>query len=389
MRGILVFDFLSHEKMHHPFNEAYLRMLCAAFPHDAVAFHARAGHTAALSSRFTAADQVQFHSIQPFTVPFGFSPHNPLAGRIAAWRCWRSMREAMSGPNPRLVSVLGFDANLLSVLRRAWARRSDAVLHLVLHNHLAGAARWRSRNPLIRSFDLVSGLRQALPPKVRLIALELGIREAATRLIPEIAGSIDTLEHPVLRSEWATASPPSRDDSMLRIAFLGHASLDKGFGHFASWARDGLRADLEFHAIGLASNEKIDFRGLARAPSPHSLGREEYMAALQGCDIVCLPLSPLYDYVASGSVIDAISGLKPIFSIRNGSLAAMEAKYGPFGYLAENVEDLRTAILGLDRNALKTQWSTWIDALDRMRAARLPEALAADYRGAVSGSEDL
>jgi hypothetical protein len=34
MPTVAVFDFLSHEFMYHPFNEAYLRLLRAAFPAD-------------------------------------------------------------------------------------------------------------------------------------------------------------------------------------------------------------------------------------------------------------------------------------------------------------------------------------------------------------------
>ena len=50
-REIALFDFISHETMHLPFNEEYLRVLRAAFPGARIVFRARAGHAANLKPR--------------------------------------------------------------------------------------------------------------------------------------------------------------------------------------------------------------------------------------------------------------------------------------------------------------------------------------------------
>ena len=387
MAKIVVFDFLSHEFMHHPFNEGYLRTLRAAFPEDRIEFHARQGHTDRLAKRFVAADRIEFHPCQPFTVPFGLSRHNPLGGRIAGQHCWRTVIESVAGNDLRMAAVLGVDANLYATFAARWPTISAKPLHMILHNHVAEAMRWRSRNPLLRAFDLRTVMRRKLPTNVRLVALDLGIRDAIVTEAPVLAPSIETLEHPVLESEWAPECLAARDDAPLRVAFVGHASAGKGFDLFVEWARRYARPGLEFRAIGIASPQALamDLSSLARPPAAHLESRPEFVAALAACDLVCLPLPPRsYEYVASGSVIDAIAALKPLFSIRNRTLDAITAKYGAIGHLAETAEALGQVIGRLDRRSFTAQRDHWRANLIRLRAARRPEALAPAYAACVA-----
>src|SRR5579859_7196367 len=93
LREIALFDFISHEAMHLPFNEEYLRVLRAAFPADRIVFRARAGHVANLKPRVADLGGIEFEACEPMTPPFGLSSHNPLGGRLAAHRCRRIMAE--------------------------------------------------------------------------------------------------------------------------------------------------------------------------------------------------------------------------------------------------------------------------------------------------------
>src|SRR5471030_2144971 len=96
-REIAVFDFISHETMHLPFNEEYLRVLRAAFPSDRIIFRARTAHTANLRRRVADLAGIEFGVCEPFTVPFGLSSHNPLGGRLAARRCRQVMADSLRG----------------------------------------------------------------------------------------------------------------------------------------------------------------------------------------------------------------------------------------------------------------------------------------------------
>jgi len=378
---IAVFDFISHENMHHAFNEEYIRILRAAFPNDRIIFHAVAGHVERLSGRVADLERVLFRPCAPFAVPFGFSRHNPVAGRWAARRCLDAMSAEIAGRPLRFAALLGIDANLLAVIGQRWPARSSAPLHLILHGMLGDTMVWRSRNPFIRAGDFISVMRRPLPRSVRLVALELGVKEAIGEIWKAPLPSVVTLEHPVLESEWG-ADPSSDSDGPTRIAFLGHARRAKGFEVFANLARRCARPDLEFQAIGLASYEtdQLDVSAMTRKPSPTPLPRADYVDALEKVDLVCLPLhSRAYDFTASGTVSDAIAALKPLIAFRNRTLDAIVRKYGEIGYLMESEAALFAFLQAFDREDFARRRPGWIANLRKIREARRPATLAKAY----------
>jgi hypothetical protein len=381
---VAAFDFLSHETMHHPFNEGYVRVLRAAFPKGSIVFHAAAGHVERLSSRLASLHNVVLRACPPFRSIQ--DRHNPLAGRWAALRCLHFMLGETAELKPRLVSVLGVDANLLAVVRRKWSSFSPTPVHLILHSHLGEAMLWRSRNPLVRQADFVSQLSRPLPAGVTLMVLELGIKEAIVELWPQVGRSVETLEHPVLTSEWAPASATHRSDQFT-VVFLGHARRAKGFEVFADLARCVRRVDLAFDAIGISStdSDEVDQSGLRTKPSPTGLSRLQYLDALRRADVVCSPLhNRAYDFTASGTVSDAIAALKPIVAFRNRTLEAIHRRYGSIGVLVDSREEMISYFANLDREQARESHLQWVQNIAKMREARRPEVLAAEYAKLVA-----
>jgi hypothetical protein len=382
LREIALFDFISHETMHLPFNEEYLRVLRAAFPNDRIVFRARAGHVANLKPRVADFGGIDFKACEPFTPPFGMSIHNPLGGYLAARACRKTMTDAIRGRKLRLAALLGVDGNLYAAIGRHWA--TSAPLHMILHGQLGDAMIWRSRNPLTRSADLVSQIQRPLPPSASLVALELGVKEAIAELAPNNR-SVVTLEHPILLSERSEETPPS-NDSRLKIAFLGNARRSKGFEVFANLARSSEREDLQFESIGIAApdTDHLDVSMLARKPSRTSMSRQDYLDAVRAIDLVCLPLhSRAYDFTASGTFADAVSALKPLIAFRNRTFDAIVAKYGPIGWLVESEAELFYLAATLDRAAFLAARPGWVANLRAIREARRPEMLAAGYAALV------
>jgi hypothetical protein len=386
---IAVFDFLSDEHVHLPFNEGYLRTLRAAYPHDRMWFRGTRGHVERLAPRVADLSDIAFQPCRPFETPFGLSHHNPLAGRWAARQCLKLVAREAAGRPVRLIALSGFNASLLSVTGRGWSPASAVPLHMILHSQLGEAMVWRSRNPLIRAGDLISQITRPLLPSVRIVALELGIKEAIIDAAPALSPSIVTLEHPILQAEWAK-DPPVAGVGRVKIAFVGHARRVKGFDVFVQLAGRCSRKDLEFHAIGHSSPETdhLDTSALTRKPSKTPLLREEYLAALEEVDLVCLPLhSRAYDFTGSGTVSDAIAALKPMIVIRNRTIDAVFDHYGPIGWLADGNDDLFELVRTLDPTEFGRQRSSWIGNLRAIREARRPETLAASYAASISMTE--
>ncbi len=379
--GIQVFDFLSFDHVHLPFNEGYLRILRAAYADDHISFSAAKGHIERLAPRVADLANVTLRPCKSFETPFGLSHHNPLAGRWGARQCLNMIARHTAGRHVRLIALLGFNASLLAVIGHRWPKISSVPLHMILHSHLGEAMAWRSRNPLIRATDLVSQLRRPLPQAVRIVALELGMKEAINDSLPAVSPAVVTLEHPILSSEW-TPNPPLTPTGKVKIGFVGHARRAKGFDLFVELAQRCSRDDIEFHAIGHSSPEtdQLDLGKLARKPSKMPLLRDEYLAALEGVDLVCLPLpGHVYDFTGSGTVSDAIAALKPLIVFRNRTMEAMFARYGPIGWLADDRADLFRLVGELDPIEFARRHSSWVNNLRTLREARRPELLAKSY----------
>jgi hypothetical protein len=388
---IEVFDFLSVDHVHLPFNEGYLRILRAAYPHDRISFHAVKGHVERLAPRVADLTDITFQPCKSFATPFDLSHHNPLAGRWAARQCLNVIARHTAGRPVRLTALLGFNASLLAVIGHRWPMVSSAPLHLVLHSHLGEAMAWRSRNPFIRAADLVSQLQRPLPQAVHIVALELGMEEAINHSLPAISPAIVTLEHPVLSSEWTT-NPPSTPTGKVKIGFVGHARQAKGFDLFVELACSCSRDDIEFHAIGHSSPETdhLDTNKLVRKPSKMPLLRDEYLSALEGVDIVCLPFpGHVYDFTGSGTVSDAIAALKPLILFRNRTMEAIFVRYGSIGWLAEDRDDLFRLVGELDPIEFARSHSSWIDNLRAIREARNPEVLAKSYAASIKIADGI
>src|SRR6516165_6038753 len=387
---IEVFDFLSFDHVHLPFNEGYIRILKAAYPNDRISFRAAEGHVERLAPRLADLAGITFQPCKSFATPFGVSHHNPFAGRWAARQCLNVIAGHTAGRCVRLTALLGFNASLLAVIGRRWPTVSSAPLHMVLHSHLGEAMAWRSRNPFIRAADLVSQFKRPLAQSVHIVALELGMKEAIAHSLPAIAPAIVTLEHPILPSEW-TANPLLVRTGRVKIGFVGHARRAKGFDLFVELADSCSRDDIEFHAIGHSSPETVhlDTSKLARNPSKMPLLRGEYLAALEEVDLVCLPLpGHVYDFTGSGTVSDAIAALKPLIVLRNRTMEAMFARYGPIGWLADDRHHLFRLIGALEPGEFARMRSSWLTNLTAIREARRPELLAKSYAASIKIADE-
>ncbi|WP_143541684.1 hypothetical protein [Rhodoferax fermentans] len=377
---IFCFDVLSHAKMHLPFNESYIRILLAAFPADKIHLYAVTGHVANLRSKFPNQNQLTFTAIEPAVIPFGASRHNPLFARLGANKIIAKIKETIKGKEVRLVTLMGVDAGLYSAVAAKWPTISKKPIHLLMHAQLGDAMIWRSRNPLIKAGDFVSQLNKRVANNIKIVALELGVAKSITQISPHLAKNIVTLEHPVVPDECFDIQQANQK---IRIGFLGHANRNKGFDIYSKIALSCNNPNIEFHAIGIeakSDGHPIDTTALFRKPTPGGLSRGDYLAGLREVDLICSPLySRCYDFIASGTVSDAITNLKPIIGLKSNTLQGIQEKYGPIGRLFENAEEMLIFFNNLQYDKFVEFNHDWRANLLKVRNSRLPDKLSVKY----------
>ena len=275
----------------------------------------------------------------------------------------------------------------LYAMRLALAGRRRLVTRVaaVLHGNASEIAGWRARNPLVRLTQLREAIIRA-PGDTRFIVLEPAIRQALIEAAPELAERLHVLPHPLPIAEsrlvpaaWSTSAPVH--GNRIKIAFLGAAHPKKGFSAFLELALTLKRLPgdaFEFQAIGWLPPESagLNLSCLTRLPTPHKIGRAEFVAALSGIDYVCMPYDPsLYRYSASGTLIDAIACGKPLLALKSPMLEDLWHEFGDIGELAESIEDLGARAATLAERPDPDRYRRQVETLATIAVSRTPQSL--------------
>ena len=106
------------------------------------------------------------------------------------------------------------------------------------------------------------------------------------------------------------------------------------------------------------------------------LSRDEYDRRIQELDyILYFYSSDAYKITASGAIFDAINMRKPIIAIRNDYFQYLFDTYGEFGYLVDDIYQMREMILKIDSKEMSRKWD-----FDSIQHKLLPESVATQLR---------
>ena len=265
-----------------------------------------------------------------------------------------------------------FVCRLLCLLRR------HVRIAIILHGNLESAAGWRSRDPRRRLFDYRTGLGVAIHPNIRLIVLEPAIKRSMERHGIPGWERISVLPHPVDEAEFRGQVGLS-NPSFLTLGFIGHAKRSKGFTEFLDLARHAKLHEQPYEFV-LAGFLLEDFPAddLAAVACPSTeLSRENFLDAVSTIDYACLPFDPkIYEFTASGSLLDAVCGLKPMIAVAFPALLDLVAEFGPLGFVCQNLESMRALLAEPARLLDEAAYAGFQGNLRRLRESRLPSALA-------------
>jgi hypothetical protein len=257
-----------------------------------------------------------------------------------------------------------------------------------LHGNLNDAFGWRPRNPLIRAFNLRSALTARHPRLLRFMVLEQGISDTLATLLPKGAARTDVLELPINVAEVAGQQAPPFAPP-IRIGLVGLASAAKGTALFLEIAREmtvRFPGKVTFHHVGRLTPEAdpAPFAILAEPPSTAHLPRAEFTARLAALHYVFLPISErYYNLSASGALLDAMTWAKPVIARALPIVTPHFRRFGDIGYLCDNDAAMRTAVETILTSMDADRYARQVTAMQALRAARTPAALAGTYRELV------
>jgi hypothetical protein len=390
---ILAFDLLAEGVHHAAFNSAMLQTLALALPGQTVRVHGDASHIAELrrDAVLTGNLAIEFHDV---AIPQQFKTKSQVVSVRRFIREFVTIRRALRtarGSEACLLVLLNatstaiYAASLLARLRR----RETGVL-VCLHGNLEVLPGWRSRNPIVRAFDLHSMLNSRSPVPLGYLVLEESIKAELGKIAPRALAAVEVLPFPADLSV-IDVLPVLDLRRPIRVGLIGQATEAKGISPFLETARVLKREfgeQIEFHLIGrtFPGGDAARFSVLDSPVSPDRLSREQFRDQIGRIHFALLPLQPsYYRLAASGALLDAITWLKPVIATPLPIVTDMFAQFGEIGYVCDTTDGMRDALRLVLTEMDEARYTRQLGALRHAREARLPAALAERLRGILRG----
>jgi hypothetical protein len=389
---ILIFEMVWPGAGHAITNSATIQTIARGFPEQEIRVFAEATHIEELRAASVLAGQpnVSLRTV-PISAQFTYRPHivSVRRGLRELWTLLSALHDVPRHEPCLIVLISATPTAILAGSLLVRLMRRPIAVQVGMHGNLNDAFGWRPRNPLSRSVDLHAALRRRHGGRVRFLVLENAIRKALMEQIPNAGDITDVLPLPINRGE-ADAATPMTLTRPVRIGLVGQATEAKGILPFLDLARtfrESLPGAVAFHVVGMpgAGIDVGKFAVLHDEPPYVGLSRPDFVERLQRLHYVCLPLhTKYYGLAASGALIDAITWLKPIIATPLPIVVDLFTRFGDIGFLCETTDQMQTVIDGLVREPDQARYDRQVANLQRLRASRLPAALASNYRTMVA-----
>jgi hypothetical protein len=192
--------------------------------------------------------------------------------------------------------------------------------------------------------------------RLRYLVLSPYIEERLSVLLPKIGEYVRSVDLPYFFDPEKDTRGLNSDP--IRFGAFGVAIRSKGADIFFAMAKEILRSHVrcvpEFELVGHVADKTIgelqeDFVIVESSDLP--LSREDYKTRAKSVDYVLFLNRPdAYELVASGSLMDAFSYLRPIIALKQPLFEYYFKTMGDIGYLCESYGEVKERILSILAN---------------------------------------
>lgn len=182
------------------------------------------------------------------------------------------------------------------------------------------------------------------------------IKQNISEIIDEKkASKFISVDHPYL---FRSGNKKAQDDTELKVATVGTINKTKGlfsFLEFANKINSTIKEKIRISVVGASTENFNLFNGSGIVLSSNNnnalLSRGDFNNKVNELDYILFfyPTNS-YTITASGAIMDAINFEKPILALRNSYFQYVFNKYGSFGFLFENINEMVSKVEDLSNN---------------------------------------
>jgi len=235
VRTIVLFEPVCVDGEHAPFNAGLIASVLEVA--RSAVFAAEQGHIRAVQDVLPSSEaaRVEWRNlVLPPRHHYALHERFPLE--------WRNLRDvARVADNTRASAIIASSATsaTLTAVRMQARVGTRRPFGIVLHSMLDQFVRSRRGRALLRWGNSAD---------IRLVVLSQRLRDDVVALIPGLARTLNGVTHPYLFTE-APVTPSTLDPARVTFAFIGNATLSKGFDDFVSLVEQTSCCNARFELI--------------------------------------------------------------------------------------------------------------------------------------------
>jgi hypothetical protein len=232
--------------------------------------------------------------------------------------------------------------------------------------------------------------------RLRYLVLSPYIEARLSVLLPKICEYVRSVDHPYFFDPEEDCRHLLNDP--IRFGAFGVATRSKGADIFFAIANEVLHSGVgcvpEFVLVGHVADEAIgelpeDLVIVESSNIP--LSREDYKTRAKSVDYALFLNNPdLYELVASGSLMDAFSYLRPIIALKQPLFEYYFKTMGDIGYLCENYGEVNRCIFNILANKpderYRAQQRNILKGREQFSPTAVSPKLATLWNGEVAGA---
>lgn len=210
------------------------------------------------------------------------------------------------------------------------------------------------------------------------------LRNIRQHVSPHLGSRFISVDHSYIFGDTPPRQASPGDP--LRIGTVGVLNRTKGFDELCALARKtGPCPGVELSVTGRIFGDPAQLEaagidlpaGNGHAPLPG----DEFAARIEQLDyILFLYPRDSYRMIASGAVMDSIDKARPIISLHNEYFDYLFGKYGPFGLMADTLDEMSALIRSLARGEVPPPAVDF----DELRSKLKPETLKSELQDALT-----
>lgn len=385
---ILIIEPMCKGMSHTPFNSALLAIVMKAFPEERIIFYSDGDHCNEIKNRLI---DLSLNNISFYSVEYPPRKCGVLYDLICEIIMYRKIFKSINTKECQHILVTSANAvNLIALKLVVLIMSIKVQIKVIMHSPLTELAFSRSFNPIKRYTDFRSAiLAFKVIKNIEYIVLDEIVRINLQNKLPMSSLKVKVLEHPIPLDR--ISEPLLRNDGVLRFAFVGAATKEKGFDaylRFVDKLQDKYSNISECFILGSVSNDWARMMRdvkLANRVSSEKIPRNELISLAEKVQYVCLFYNEEhYNLCASGALLDAIGWEKPIIANRIPLFTNIFNKYGEIGYLYEDENDIITIVEKIMTDYNNKKYLKYINNIKQIKIERGIDNLAKHYFNTIA-----